>query len=52
MLSKSVMIEIYVPVILSLVLYLYEILSPTLNEEHRLRMLGNRVLRRMFGTKR
>jgi len=29
-----------------------EILSLTLREVHRLRMFGNRVLRRIFGTKR
>jgi hypothetical protein len=34
------------------VLYGYEILSLALREEHRLRVLENRVLRRIFGLKR
>jgi len=33
-------------------LYGYETLSLTLMEEHRLRLFENRVLRRIFGTKR
>jgi hypothetical protein len=35
-----------------LVLYGYETWSLTLREEHRLRVFENRVLRRIFGTKR
>jgi hypothetical protein len=34
------------------VLYGYETWSPTLSEEHRLRVFENRVLRRIFGPKR
>jgi hypothetical protein len=34
------------------VLYGFETLSLTLREEHRLRVFENRVLRRIFGTKR
>jgi hypothetical protein len=33
-------------------LYGYETWSLTLREEHRLRVLENRVLRRIFGSKR
>jgi len=33
-------------------LYGCETWSPTLREEHRLRMFENRVLRRIFGSKR
>jgi len=38
--------------ILPVVLYGCETWSPTLREERRLRVLGNRVLRRIFGTKK
>jgi hypothetical protein len=37
---------------LPVVLYGYEIWSPKLREEHRLRVFENRVLRRIFGPKR
>jgi hypothetical protein len=37
---------------LPVVLYGCETWSPTLREEHRLRVLENRVLRRIFGPKR
>jgi hypothetical protein len=37
---------------LSVVLYGCETWSLTLREEHRLRVFGNRVLRRIFGPKR
>jgi hypothetical protein len=39
-------------IILPVVLYGGEIWSLTLREEHKLRELENRVLRRIFGTKR
>jgi hypothetical protein len=39
-------------VILSVVLYGFEIWSLTLREEHRLRVTENRVLRKIFGPKR
>jgi hypothetical protein len=35
--------------VLPVVLYGYEILYPTLSEEHRLRVLEKRVLREIFG---
>jgi len=35
----------------SVVLYEFETWSPTLREEHRLRVCENRVLRRIFGPK-
>jgi hypothetical protein len=38
--------------ILPVVLYWSETCSLTLREEHRLRVFGNRVLRRIFGQKR
>jgi hypothetical protein len=42
----------YKTIILSVVLYGCEIWSLTLREEHRLRVFGNRVLRRIFGPRR
>ena len=45
-------IKIYRIIILSGVLYGYETWSLTLREERRLRVFENRVLRRIFGTKR
>jgi hypothetical protein len=39
-------------IILPLVLYGWETLSLTLQEEHRLRVYENRELRRIFGPKR
>jgi hypothetical protein len=52
LLSGNVKIKIYRTVILPVVLYGCETLSLTLREEHRLRVFGNRVLRRIFGPKR
>jgi hypothetical protein len=52
LLSKNVNIKIYRTIILPVVLYGCETLSLTLREEHRLRVFENRVLRRIFGTKR
>ena len=43
---------IYKTIILPVVLYGCETRSLTLREERRLRMFGNRVLRRVFGPKR
>jgi hypothetical protein len=48
LMSKNVNIRIYGSVILPLVLYGYETWSLTLWQEHRLRVFGNRVLRRIF----
>jgi hypothetical protein len=52
LLSRKVKIKIYKTIILPVVLYGCETLSPTLREEHRLRVFENRVLRRIFGPKR
>jgi hypothetical protein len=52
LLSKNIKIKIYKTIILPVVLCGCEIWSLTLREEHWLRMLENRVLRRIFGPKR
>ena len=52
LLSKNLKIKIYRTIILPVVLYGYETWSLTLREEHRLRVFENRVLRRIFGSKR
>jgi hypothetical protein len=52
LLSKNTKIKIYRTVILPVVLYGCETWSVTLREEHRLRVLENRVLRGIFGPKR
>jgi hypothetical protein len=49
---KKQKIKIYKTVILPVVLYGCETWSLTLGEEHRLRVLEKRVLRRIFGPKR
>ena len=41
----------YRTIILSVVLYVYETWPHTLREEHSLRVLENRVLRKIFGPK-
>ena len=51
-LSKNTNIEIHSAVNLPVVLYRRETCSLTLREERRLRVFENRVLRRIFGTKR
>jgi hypothetical protein len=45
-------ITIYNTIILPVVLYRCETWSLALRGEHRLRVFGNRVLRRIFGLKR
>jgi len=50
-LSKNLKIKIYRTIILPVVLYGWETWSLTLREERRLRVLENRVLRRIFGPK-
>jgi hypothetical protein len=50
--KRNLKIKIYKTVILPAVLYGCETWSLTLREEHRLRVLENRVLRRIFGPKR
>jgi hypothetical protein len=42
-------IRMYKTTVLPMVRYGYEIWSLILREEHRLRVVGNRVLRRIFG---
>ena len=49
---KNLKIKIYRTIILPVVLYGCETWSLTLMEERRLRILENRVLRRIFGPKR
>jgi hypothetical protein len=51
LLSNNLKIRIYKTIILPVALYGYETWSLT-REEHRLRVFGNRVLRRIFGPKR
>jgi hypothetical protein len=51
-LSKILRYKIYKAIVLPLLLYGCETWSLTLREEHRLRVSKNRVLRRIFGTKR
>jgi hypothetical protein len=51
LLSRNVKVEVYKTVILT-VLYGCETWSLTLREERRLRVFENRVLRRIFGSKR
>jgi len=52
LLPKNVKIKIYRIIILPVVLYGCETWALTLGEERRLKMLENRVLRRVFGPKR
>jgi hypothetical protein len=47
-LSKNIQIRIYKTVILFVVLYRCDTWSPTLREEHGLRVFENRVLRRIL----
>jgi hypothetical protein len=50
--KKNIKIKIYKTVILPVVLQGCETWSLTLGEEHRLRVFENRVLRKIFGSKR
>jgi hypothetical protein len=52
LLSKNVKIRIYKIITLPVVLYGCETWSLTLKQEHSLRVVENRVLRRIFGPKR
>jgi sorting nexin-29 len=52
LLSRNLKIKTCKTIILPFVLYWCETWSPTLREEHRLRVFENRVLRRLFGPKR
>jgi hypothetical protein len=51
-LSKNTKIKIYRTILLPVVLYECETWSLTLTEEYWLRVFENRVLRRIFGSKR
>jgi len=52
LLSKNIKINIYRTIILPVVLYGREAWSLTPREEYRLRVSQNRVLRKIFGSKR
>ena len=52
LLSKNIKVKIYRTIILPFVLYGCETWSPTVSEDHRLRMFGNTVLRKIFGPMR
>jgi len=52
LLSKTFKIKIYRTIIVPVVLYGFETWSLTLRDERRLRVFENRVLRRIFWTKR
>ena len=49
---KYIVIQIYINIIFPVVLYGYETWSLTFRGEPRLRVFENRVLRRIFGSKR
>jgi hypothetical protein len=52
LLSRNIKVKIYKTIILLVVLYGCKTWSHTLREEHRLRVLQKKVLRRIFGPKR
>ena len=52
LISKNLKIKIYKTIILPVVIYACETWSLTLREESRLRVFENRILRRIFGSKR
>jgi hypothetical protein len=52
LLSRNVKVKMYITTILPVILYGCETWSLTLREVHRLRVLENRVLRRIFGPRR
>jgi len=52
LLSKNLKTEIYRTIVLAVVVYQYETWSFKLRKERRLEFFENRVLRRIFGTKR
>jgi hypothetical protein len=52
LLPKNIKIEIHRTIILSVVLYGCETCSLAVREERRFRVCENRILRRMFGSKR
>jgi hypothetical protein len=52
LLSRNIKIRVHITIILPVVLHGCETWSLALNEEHRLRVFENRVLRRIFTPKR
>jgi hypothetical protein len=52
LLSVNIKIKMYRSMILPVVVYGCETWSVTLKDEHRLRVFNNRVLRKIFGSKR
>ena len=52
LLSKKLKVKTYKTIILPVVLYGCETRSLTLREEHRIRVFENKVLRKIFGSKR
>jgi hypothetical protein len=52
LLSKNVKVRLYKTIIFTVVLYGCETWSLAVREEHKLRVFENRMLRRIFGTKR
>ena len=52
LLSKNLKVKTYKTIILPVALYGCKTRSLTLREEHRLRVLGNKVLRKIFGAKK
>ena len=50
--NTSFVVEIYRTIILPVVLYWFQTWSLTMREQRRLRVLENRMLRRIFGPKR
>jgi len=52
LLSRNIKIKLYRTIILPVVLYGCEIWLLTLRVKHKLKVFGNRVLRRIFGTER
>jgi hypothetical protein len=52
LLPRNIKVKIYKTIILPAVLYVCQTWYLTLRKEHRLRVFENRVLRRIFGSKR
>ena len=52
LLSKNIKVQVYRTIILPFVLYGCDSWSPTVSEEHRLRVFRNRVVRKIFGPMR
>ena len=52
MLYRHIKIKIYITIVMSAALYRFETWSLILREPHRPRVFGNRVLRKVFGSKR